>query len=254
MKLCVFTIVLDGMPWLPSIFTTLNSARVDWRWIVVEGAAMNVKDSAHCRELSPRLSNDGTTEFLETLNTHPRVSVIQNNSWNGKVSMCNAALELLTDPCLLMQIDADEIWRPDQLETLCGVAEEWPVGTAARFFCRYFVGPNIITFGDNNYGNRSYEWIRAWSFQKGMKFKSHCPPILEGADAPIISRDETKSLGMVFSHYAYTNRKQVEFKCKYYGYDNGVECWEKLQHNTVWPVRLKEFLPWTDDNSEAIRL
>ncbi len=165
--------------------------------------------------------------------------------------MCNQALEELTEPCLLMQIDADEYWRPDQLELLAHVSDSWAVGDSAQFLCRYFVGPNIITKGEDCYGNKPIEWVRAWSWQKGMSFTCHCPPTMDH-EARRISRDETKSLGLVFDHYAYVTFEQAKFKVKYYGYTD-ILGWMTLQKNKNWPIKLDGFLTWVDDKVEAVQ-
>lgn len=253
MKLCVFSIVLDGFPWLPGIFTALQASRTDWQWIIVEGVAKNVLCSSHCRELEPRLSQDGTGDFLDSIASHPRVKIIRSESWDGKIAMCNRALEELSEPCLLMQIDSDECWRPDQLELLAHISDSWIPGDYAKFYCRYFVGPNIITQGEDCYGNMPYEWVRAWSWQKGMKFKCHCPPTMDH-EGRLMSREETKSMGLVFDHYAYVTQDQIRFKTGLYGYGDTIMSWIALQQNRQWPIKLNAYLPWVDDKVEAIKL
>lgn len=252
MKLVAFTIVLDGLPWISSIFTALQSSRTDWQWIVVEGVANNVLCSSHCRKIEPRLSRDGTTEFLDSIASHPRVKIIRQELWEGKIAMCNRVLEELSEPCLLMQIDSDEYWRPDQLELLAHISESWIPGDSAKFYCRFFVGPSIITQGTDCYGNMSYEWVRAWSWQKGMRFTCHCPPQMDHQGREM-SREETKSLGLVFDHHAYVTEKQVQFKCDYYGYGN-ILGWIALQGNQVWPTKLDAFLPWVDEKVLAVKI
>lgn len=252
MSLTVFTLVLNGMPTLPCIYYTLMSLNIDWRWVCIEGTAKNVQCSRHCREIEPGLSNDGTTQFLESIASNPRVHYVRQDSWNGKVEMCNTSLEFIKEPCLLMQIDSDELWRADQIEKLHMLCEDWPVGGSAKFYCRYFVGPNLIVVGENAYGNKPTEWVRAWSFQKGMKFDSHCPPVLDGNRGTMMSREQTARLGLVFDHMAYVNKEQVEFKCKYYGYTN---CdWDELQKVKEFPVHLKSYLPWVDDKACVTKL
>ena len=36
-----------------------------------------------------------------------------------------------------------------------------------------------------------------------------------------------------------------------YNYKGAVAGWDRLQANTVWPCRLKPFLPWVDEESTA---
>ena len=55
-----FTIVLDGMPWLPMQLAMMQRLKCDWLWAVAEGVADNVADTGWCKKIPPRLSNDGT--------------------------------------------------------------------------------------------------------------------------------------------------------------------------------------------------
>lgn len=246
MKLHVFTIVLDGMPTLPTVFFNLQASNTDWQWHVVEGAAQNVRDTSWCRPQIPRCSQDGTTDFLDSISDHPRVEIIRQRYWDGKVAMCNAALGCITEPCLLLEQDADELWRPDQLERLVQMFEQHSHAMRAYFYCRYFLGPNIVAIGENCYGANPGEWLRAFRFTPGMQFDRHEPPVLSGNQGPMLSRDFTKSLGLVFEHYAYAFEKSVRYKESFYGYKDAVAHWRRLQANTEWPCRLKSFLPWVD--------
>lgn len=249
MKLYVFTITLDGMPWLPVIYANLNATGLDWKWIVVEGVAAPVNCTSHCQSLPPRLSNDGTTQFMESLATDPRVAHIKKELWQGKVEMCNAALATIKEPCLLMEMDSDEIWLAHTIDQFYDMVEkDFVPCTAYQFRCRYFLGPGIVTHGFGAYGNYTeYEWIRAWTFLPGMTFNTHEPPVMS------VNYKSRLIVDIIFDHYAWFSRKQVEFKCAYYGYANGVEGWERLQKNTVWPAKLKDYLPWVDDNAQVIK-
>lgn len=251
MKLYILTLALDAMPFLPMQLAVFNRLRVPWSWRIVEGVADNVRDTSWCAKIQPRLSIDGTTEFLNSLRSHPRVRVYQQGLWDGKVSMCNRALRDITEPCVLMQIDADEIWTAFQLDCICEVFEESATFGCAQFRCRYFVGPNIITTTDGAYGNKEGEWVRAWRFKPGMMFKKHEPPLLP-FQGNVFSRYSMEGMGLVFDHYAYAYDHQVQFKEQYYNYPNAVNQWRRLQkHQGPWPVRLKDFLPWVDGKATA---
>lgn len=255
MKLRVFTLALDAMPFITWHLPTFNRLNLDWHWYIAEGAAMNTHCTAWCKQQQPRLSRDGTTEYLHSIREHPRVTLLQRQSWDGKVEMCNACLEKIKDPCVLLQMDADEVWQHWQLERLANMREQYPHIVTARFYCRYFVGPNIVITSTNGYGNRPSEWVRAWNFKPGMKFTKHEPPIMEGATAPVMNRDETKAAGLMFDHYAYAFEKQVAYKGQFYGYPNAVAHWRRLQAVKFFPVRdLKQYLPWVGPGVAADKL
>jgi len=251
-KLYIMTIALDARPFLNHQLYTFNRLDVDWRWYVVEGAAMNRGSTAWCKSQPPRLSRDGTTEFLNQIRNHPRVIVIQRQGWESKDAMVNAALNRMDSPGVLMQVDADEFWLPRQMALIHKLLTESEY-SSAQFFCRYFIGSNIVITSENGYGNRPEEWVRAWKFAPGMRFISHEPPLLSGNRVlPKLGRDATRNMGLVFDHYAYTTADQVKYKEQFYGYANALLKWKQLQLNQAWPVvDLKKFLPWVGDGVTA---
>lgn len=251
--LSIFTIVLDGQPFIERHLPIFEAIKVPWRWVIVEGAADNTACTAWCRPQAPRLSRDGTTEYLETLKGHPHITVLQKPFWPGKVAMINAALCLLHGNPVLMEIDADEIWTTAQLETIIQLFREHPYAGEMQFDCRYFVGPDIITVGENCFGNNSYEWKRAWRDRDGATFSRHEPPVFPHRGA-CLSNHVTRNFGLIFDHYAYATEAQVRYKEDFYGYPGAVEGWKRLQANTVWPVKLHDFLPWVDTRVQARRL
>jgi len=248
MKTCIFTIVLNGMPTLPTIFFTLQSTKLDWHWYIIEGVSANTHCTSWCVPQSPGLSEDGTSQFLKMIESHPRVTVIQREMWDGKVDMCNAALEQIKIPCILMQMDADELWRADILERFIDYFAEDGNAARAAVKCRYFLGVNILSTKDGTYGNKPGEWLRAWKFSRGDKFDRHEPPqLIQSHKGHLLNPAWLKMDGIFFDHYAWAFENQVGYKEQFYGYPNALENWRKLQANTQWPVQGKLFLPWVGD-------
>lgn len=249
------TIVLDGMPYIKWHHEQFQKLPVNWRWFVTEGAAMNSHCTAWAKKQKGRLSKDGTTCYLDELVAKSKqVKVFRRPLWNGKIEMVNAHNLSMNQPGVVMQIDADEIWTNDQLTILNSTFNAYPDLSGMRFFCRYFVGPDIITFGEDCYGNNPGEWMRAWRTDGTMRFTRHEPPIFNGNRGWIMNREDTRKLGLVFDHFAYATESQVAYKEQFYGYKGAVEQWQRLQDNTKWPVRLKDFLPWVDGRAQAIRI
>lgn len=267
MKNVFVTIVLDGMPWITRHHPEFELLKVPWEWHVVEGVAEPVHCTSWCAPIPPRLSIDGTTQYLDSLSSDPRVHLYRSPLWPGKVSMFNRVLETLTDPCLLWQIDSDEWWSASQIAVMNAMFEKYPERNCAYYLCRYFVGPGIVITSMDTYGNnRSYEWLRTWRFKPGMKFEKHEPPVLRGKgffQKPFTHKD-TMMTGAVFDHYAYSTERQVAFKELFYAghenpnaakYSGAVENWKRLQANTEWPVdSLDRFLPWVGPNVKANRI
>lgn len=247
MKIVFLTIVLDGMPFITNHLPIFQRLDLDWEWRIAEGVAAPQRCTSWCKPMAPRLSNDGTTEYLDSI-AGGRVKWLALHSWPGKCSMLNAFMDI-KEPCIIMQIDSDELWLPHQIEL---IHEMMTTTGASRmdFHCRYFVGKDIVVTSKNTYGNHDdYEWRRVWAFRPGMTFETHEPPKIRGDDRKVITQAETERMGLTFQHYAYATEAQVVLKEKYYGYTGAVEQWRKLQQNTVWPTRLGDWLPWVKDET-----
>lgn len=243
-NLFLFTLALDAMPWLACTFSELMRLRdVDWQWVIVEGAAMPLKDTAWMKPQEPRLSGDGTTEFLDAIAWHPRVRVARRERWDGKTEMCNHALSLLPSvPAVLMQVDGDELWTADQLRDIRNLFDDDPTLAMARFDCDYMIGPNVRTTD----AGKPEEWLRAWRYAPGMRFTTHEPPVLAPARGKSLTRQQTGAMGLRFQHHAWTLPKHVAQKEALYGkrYVGALAGWEKLQRNRAWPVAdAGRFLP-----------
>jgi len=253
MHLNIVTICLDAMPFIAQHLPVFNRLNIPWHWTVIEGAAMNTHCTAWCKPQQPRLSRDGTTEYLQTLRDHPRVRTIGKQSWDGKVEMFNAALQTFPqEECVLMEIDVDEFWTAPQLEAIFDEFIRQPHLGRIQFACNYYVGQNIQITSSGSYGNRDCEWLRAWRWHPGARFKTHEPPELDTQIGWAMSKRDSVSKGLVFDHYAYVLPSQVRYKEEFYGYRCALEHWLRLQRNQKWPViDLKKYLPWVDPGVEA---
>ena len=251
------TIVRDGMPFISRHYEQFQKLSFPWHWSIVEGTANNSGSTGWCRKMQPGSSKDGTTGYIHGLTqTDKRISARSRAWWEGgKDEMCNIALKAFTAPGILLQVDADEMWSAETLERLWKYFHARQDIGIARFRCRYFVGPDIITVGDNCYGNyRGHEWTRAWRWSPGMEFKRHEPPQLNRYLGRLASRETTMSFGLTFDHFAYATEAQVKFKELFYNYPGAVEQWRRLQENKTWPTKLKPFLPWVDDAAVATKI
>ncbi len=253
LPLHVVTLALNAHPLLLIQFSNLNRYDGNWMWHIVHGTAANTGSTAWCQRLPPGLSSDGTTELLATWRGHPHIRIYERALWTGgKDEMFATALTQIRQPCVLLQADADEFFEPDQLSRLVDFMTCTPDFLCARFFCRFFVGPNIVITSEHGYGNRPSEWLRAWNFEPHMTFESHEPPKFVGLSAPCATREHTRDEGLVFQHWAYMFEEQVAFKERFYGYTDAVRHWKRLQSNHKWPIKdLREFLPWVERGVSA---
>lgn len=256
MRIVFQTLVLDGMPFITRHYEQLEKLSLDWEWRIAEGVSAPVNCTSWCSPLAPRLSKDGTSGYLESLAAwDSRVKLWQRELWHGKVTMLNELCKTICEPCLLWQLDADELWTKEQIEKTAKLFEKNPRKNCAYFRCRYFVGRDIVLTNREGFGNNSaYEWHRVWRIRPAIRWESHEPPKLAQFEERPFTQDETEKARLVFDHHAYSTEAQVAFKEAYYGsanneagelYKGGVEGWRRLQANRIWPVKnLEEFLPW----------
>jgi hypothetical protein len=263
MKLTFCTLTLDSMPYISWHLPSFNRLQLDWHWVIAHGVAANKGSTRWCKQLEPRLSLDGTTEYLQEIRHHPRVTILEKSIWEGgKDEMVQACTDTIKDECLLVEVDSDEHWESTQIKWLydlltpqAGVVNYGY--NCARFFFRYYIGQNLVTCVDDSWGQNPGEFLRAWIFRPGMKWASHEPPKLLGVNEPgqerCASRELTRAVGIVPEHYGYAFESQAAFKSRYYGgHEAALSGWHKLQNYTgPFPIKLKKFFPWVDDRAQA---
>jgi len=251
LPISIFTLALDAMRFLPRQLAIFEQLQRPWHWCIVSGVADSVLDTSWVSKMPPRLSRDGTDEWLNAVLDHPNITVLRRQLWPGKNAMVNAALSRIKESCVVLQCDADEFWTPKQLDEICGQFENTNADSM-RFFCRYYLGENIIATGENCWSARAGEWHRAWRWNSNMVSLSHEPPKMQGIGQRCMTRDETRRRGLVFEHEAYKYREVVAWKMAYYKYPNLVSQWERLQANQHWPVkRLADYFPFVGEGVGA---
>lgn len=249
--LTIFTIVLNGMPFIDRHLSEFKKLSIPWQWRIVEGVSEPLGCTRWCKQVPDKwhkdfVSIDGTHEYLLSLD-EPNVKVsYQRTPFKGKIEMISRALEEIEDG-VVMEIDCDEFWSSQQIEAIYANLEPQPIGTPMQFVCNYYVGKTKKVITNKGFGSNWYEWIRAWKWGRGVAFTSHEPPKLN-TQALMIPRAFTEGLGLTFNHYAYSTIEQVQFKEDFYGYKGLVEGWERLQ-KTSSPVRLADYFSFVTDRS-----
>jgi hypothetical protein len=262
MKIHFFTIVLNGEPFVEHHLKEFAKLTFDWHWHVIEGVADHQGDTAwgkanggHIPKVYGEdfLSSDGTKEYLNSIVGHQQVTIYRksNSFWNHKTEMVNAPIGNIKEPCLLFQVDVDELWTAEALERTRRMFIDDPARHSAYFYCYYFFGPRKYVTSEDSWGTRGVYWMRCWRFQPGCSWKSHEPVCLVNAAGVDVGRihpfpmEETRSNGITFQHFAYSTEKDVLFKEHYYGYRNATSKWKALQAKKG-PIQVKRFLPWID--------
>lgn len=261
----IVTILLDGIKFLPIQLATFNRLKTPWRWIVVEGQSKSSGCTSWCADMPARLSTDGSHEWLkEVSRNHPNVIHAYEPLWDGKLAMFNRATRIMSELAAsypnethtVLQCDVDELWRHDQIDKIHATFEASPSFFFMRFWCRYFLGPNLVITNRGNYGNhQAYEWTRAFRWFQGFHFTRHEPPQVNvHPHAPGFTNDQTERMGLVFDHQAYFYESQVVYKEKFYQYPNAVEQWRALQAETRLPCLASKHLTWITDGATVDRL
>lgn len=255
MKVHFITITLNGMPFIRHHLPQFERLSFDWEWHVVEGVASPTGCTGWCRPMpfsfhKNFLSIDGTSQYLDSIQDK-RVKVYRSRSgpWPGKLSMFNLVVSGIDFPAIIHEVDSDELWMAQDLETIYRMFIETGA-SEAKYRCRYYVGPDIVVSSVDTWGNRKNEWVRTFASTVPAKFKSHEPPVWPRGGVKLSHKFTS---GLVFNHFAYATEQQVAQKEAYYGYSGAVSGWRKLQGCTSWPVRLSDYLPWAED-AEASRI
>ncbi|MFZ4600166.1 MAG: glycosyltransferase family 1 protein, partial [Terrimicrobiaceae bacterium] len=118
--LTIFTIVLNGEPFISKKLEAYQKLTIPWQWKIVEGVSNPRNCTRWCREVPGKwhkdfVSIDGTHEYLKNLK-HPKASFqYQNKPFDGKIEMIQRALEGV-ESGVVMEQDADEFWTEKQME------------------------------------------------------------------------------------------------------------------------------------------
>jgi glycosyltransferase involved in cell wall biosynthesis len=269
-----FTIVLNGEPFIRYHADVFQRLTVPWHWHVVEGVAALTHDTAWSVAGGGHVaasvhdqgrSNDGTSRYLEEVaRRFPENVTIYRKPlgefWDGKTEMVNAPLPNIMEPCLLWQVDNDELWTVEQILSVHGLFTGNPARTAAYYWCWYYVCPGKIISTRYNYAqNPQQEWLRTWRYRPGAVWAAHEPPILVAGEDDAaksvniakvnpFTQNETEQAGAVFHHFAYATEQQLAFKELYYGYKDARAQWLALQSHSGSGA-LKDYFGWVSDNT-----
>lgn len=245
MRLVIFTIAHQAMPWLKKHYPVFQKLRCEWEWVIAHGPANNGGSTRWCKPQEPGFSTDGTVEYLDSIANDKRVNICGCELWESKDQQVNACLEFkrTQSPFILMEIDSDEIWTTQQIENVVHFFDKNPHVTSMQFQCSYFVGPDLMLEGEHCYGDMDYEWWRAWRYcPEGLRFFSHEPPILDRQELGYkVFKGEHPITR--FDHMAYATEAQVAYKEKFYGYDGLLDGWRRLQEVKDFPVKLSDYFP-----------
>lgn len=230
-----FTIIYEGMEHLQHLDFAEKMASMFDHWVVVEGHALPNGSTGWCNQLSvSATSQDGTVKFMEDFAaTHPNVHFYSHkkyfNSKDEQVNYCINIIKKLTSECWLWEVDVDEHWKPEDLNTAEQVALD-SSNNGFSFGFNHYVGKGIVAVGDWGSGflNRLWKW-------NGELFFTHEPAMLRG------QRHTTPISEVKFNHYSYYFEQSVKFKSLYYsGHENVYKNWHSIQQPNHYPINISQ--------------
>jgi hypothetical protein len=242
MKIMFITPLFNGLPFLTFHYPQFIKLKLPWEWHIVEGTAM-----AEHGHLGVENSTDGSFEYVRSLRHDKRVVFTRHVALKDMTDAMNVPMVHVTEETLLFKLDHDEVWTTAQIETIHALFQSRPEKNHALFWCRYYIGPDIVVTTRNTWGNSSGEWPRAWRVKPGDRWASEVPPRIDGQRINAFSQDETEAHGLVMEEQA--TAKEARYFQK-----GTLDGWRRLQANTQWPCRLKDFFPWVQPETMADKL
>jgi hypothetical protein len=172
-------------------------------------------------------STDRTVEIIKNF-SDPEEKIIlveADGFWNGKTAMTNVWCKYATGDYLWM-ISSDEFYKKRDVKKIINLLEE-EKPDQIDFFANHFWGDYKNCIDENtgkNWGN-GIPWERIWKHYPGSRWERHEPPIYVHPDGirttqkNVISRERTLEMGIKMFHYSFVDKKQIDFKTKFYGTD-----------------------------------
>jgi len=197
-------------------------------------------------------STDGTVEkILELQKQHSQIELIQSPKgfWlyrNAEDMFRDLNKKMTTDYVWFM--DGDEFYHEKDIPVIVKVLEERQP-YMVEFYANQFWGDwnNRISDGTGHLWSNELPWQRIFKNSPNESYwHDFAPPTLVYKDgvvcnnqSNIITRNETRTMGINLYHYSFVKRSQVEFKHKFFkgsGWDyiNIWDSWQK-DHATMLP-------------------
>ena len=221
-------IVLNGEPFIRYALRALYPYAHEI--IVVEGATQGAKnvatDNGHSR--------DTTLETLHTFKAEEDpedklMIITQDGFWSEKDEMSQAYAERATGD-YLWQVDVDEFYMPQDIESILAMLRHDPTITAVSFKTLTFWGaPEYIV--DSWYLRRGADlYHRLFKWGEGYTYVTHRPPTVHNSHSQSMKDLHWITADVPMYHYSLLLPKQVIEKCDYYSHAE----WAKRQGALDW--------------------
>jgi len=182
-------------------------------------------------------STDQTNHILDTFPDPENKITVIHGVYKEKTEQCNAYMKHL-DADYLWQIDSDEIYRKQDIETIIELMPKYTsIGVCSTTF---FGGFNHTISGFE----ANVEYKRIFKVTSGSQWASHRPPSIDNiVDDNHLSAQALKAMGITMFHYSYVWDRQVKDKIEYYK--------AKIsKDNCIDDYFNRVYLPWKTGNQE----
>lgn len=268
LPIIIYTIVINGMPFITYHFNIFKETNRYFQWHIIEGFGVGLENKNRYKKnmklnekyIYKGLSTDGTTLYLNKLKNENKEEVFihrreYGNIWSNKSEMIRITHNI-NFKCVLIEIDVDELWNSNQIIKISDLFEE--TNKRCMFFhCHYFITPSYVTITKNvpTHAN-SYEWLRAWIYEKGDIWKCHEPPFLYNLNTKTYNYDKlfgnkclkhdfTEMNGLVFTHYSWTEENIVKFKEDFYEKEGLYNKWKEVEnYKGELPFEVSKYFYW----------
>lgn len=268
LPLIIYTIVANGWPFITYHLDVLKSLERYYQWHIIEGIAIGRANSKNpysranfSEEFVYRgLSVDGTTTYINKLKKENPENIfvhrpVYGDYWRDKKVMIYVT-HVIDFSCVMIEIDVDELWSREQLLKIQELFQEGS-RRCMFFHCHYFITPSYVTITRNKPTHaNSYEWLRAWKYDKGDFWTSHAPPYLwhyksssskwvKDFGFKCFRHGFTEANGLVFTHYSYTVDSAMKFKEEFYGRPGLYDKWKAVEnHPGPFPLEVSDYFSW----------
>lgn len=219
LPLSIFTIVFNGQPFIEgNIRESLRQADVV---SVVEGATnREAKELGNGIQITGKPdSDDGTVEILKRLQSEfPRqLKVVFANGkfWRNKTQMVEVALKSCVHG-VLVQKDVDEFHFDSQMAMVRMILSTFDYSDMDFHTLHFWADRDWHVALTNGLWGGGDPWRRAWLWY-GENVISHEPPRFRRRWENVLSKEDTRALGLVFHHHSYSCFENVLKKQRFYG-------------------------------------
>lgn len=247
-RVVLCTIALNEMEWLPLLYRQHRHWPRRVRWVFVEGADAEYARVNPERVSAAGLSVDGTTEFLEALQSqdatvdHVRFGRSESaDPAQGKCAMRTAYLKIAETlrPDLLIVIDADEFYGRDAQERIGATVAGNDSADAFVFRHREIWYPPCRDRERDRLfeqevvgGFWSIPYCRIWRWRPGLRYESnHNTPEVDGVglDARLARYDGVEG-APYYCHMAFASSAESRIAKHRYYEERG----EKVDRRRKW--------------------